>query len=337
MKHELYESTSRRTTPWTGLEDASPMQIFIDGVVEKAYESKHQKVSETHEEVELLNSYKPEVCPHCGSSRFIRYGKTSTGTYKYKCKDCGKYFSITTGTIFQDHKIPLTEWIEYCLCLFRYQSFNSISKTNRNSFTTTKYWLSKICLLLEHYQDDIVLEGNVYIDETFIRVRKEDIIYKEGNKQLRGISPNQMCIGIGCDDKHVIAIFQGYSKPSKGRTKACFESHIKKHSKLIHDQDSSHDILVEDLELESEVHNSKLLKGLPDSENPLDPINRQCDLLQSFLKAHSSFIRDDLQDYLNLFAFIMNSAYNPYEKVEILLNQALHFPKTLTFREKYSK
>ena len=65
MKHELYESTSRRTTPWTGLEDASPMQIFINGVVEKAYESKHQKVYETHEEVELLNSYKPEVCPYC--------------------------------------------------------------------------------------------------------------------------------------------------------------------------------------------------------------------------------------------------------------------------------
>lgn len=336
MSDNIFKTNSRRTTPWTGLDNATPLQVFIDSIVSKSYEHKHTKVTDSKDEIVFLNSYRPNACPHCGSESFIRYGKTSTGTYKYKCKVCERMFSITTGTIFQNHKIPITEWIEFCLCLFRFQSFNSISKTNRNSYTTTKYWLSKICLLLKNYQEDIIICGKVYIDETYIKVRKRDIKRKVDNKQYRGLSVNQICIGIGYDGTNVIASIEGLGKTSKKKTAACFMNHIKAGSKLIHDQEKAHDVLVKELNLYSEVHNANDLKGLPDKDNPLTPINEQCYLLKHFLRVHSCFIKEDLQDYLNLYSFIMNSATNSYEKIEILLNRALQIPKTLTFREKYS-
>lgn len=36
------------------------------------------------------------------------------------------------------------------------------------------------------------------------------------------------------------------------------------------------------------------------------PINRNCFFLKKFLNSHSGFDREELQNYLNLFAFIMN-------------------------------
>lgn len=40
-----------------------------------------------------------------------------------------------------------------------------------------------------------------------------------------------------------------------------------------------------------------ILNGLDDDANPLDPVNELCRLLKLFLRAHSGFIRDDLQGY----------------------------------------
>lgn len=38
---------------------------------------------------------------------------------------------------------------------------------NRNSETTAKYWLIKVFEVLKGIQDDIVLDGTVYLDETY--------------------------------------------------------------------------------------------------------------------------------------------------------------------------
>jgi len=58
------------------------------------------------------------------------------------------------------------------------------------------------------------------------------------------------------------------------------------------------------------------MKGLADSENPLDPVNRIHCLLKMFLNAHSRFSRDDLQNYLNLYAFVVNPPADHLEKVK---------------------
>jgi transposase-like protein len=63
------------------------------------------------------------VCPHCGSINDHYYlkpengvsRKTRTGNVSerrvWKCKDCKKQFSATTGTIFHGSKVPLRIWL----------------------------------------------------------------------------------------------------------------------------------------------------------------------------------------------------------------------------------
>lgn len=248
MKKDTFITGSRRRTPWTDNGNATPLQRFIDSVISERYKERHPGPGDT-EESTLLNSYTPRNCPYCGNEAFIRYGHGKNGLVRYKCKRCDRILNILTGTLFQDHRISITEWIDFCLGLFRFQSFSSISRSNRNSYTTTKYWLAKILLLLDGYQDGIILSGDVYIDEIYYAVRKADKEKKDNGDEYRGLSRNQICIGIGYDGKKTVAYVEGKGKTSKKRTWTAFSSHIEKGAHLIHDQDASHEVLVSGLGL----------------------------------------------------------------------------------------
>lgn len=81
----------------------------------------------------------PKCCPKCGSVQTIRYGKTNTGLIGFRCKDCGGTFNIITGTIFDQRKISVSQWLDFMVMVIEHGSFNLTSKKNRNAYTTTKY------------------------------------------------------------------------------------------------------------------------------------------------------------------------------------------------------
>jgi hypothetical protein len=96
-----------------------------------------------------------------------------------------------------------------------------------------------------------------------------------------------------------------------------------------------HRKLARELQLKSIAFDSREIKHLSDRDNPLYRVNRIHYLLKNFLYAHTSFKRDRLQGYLNLFAFVMNPPVDNLEKVEIILDLAFRNPKTLRYREFY--
>ena len=104
---------------------------------------------------------------------------------------------------------------------------------------------------------------------------------------------------------------------------------------IIHDKDRAHRKLVKELQLVSIEYDSRELKKLSDKENPLNRVNHIHYLLKNFLHAHTSFNRDNIQGYLNLFAFVMNPPSNHLEKVETILDLTFRNRKTLRYREFY--
>ncbi len=78
------------------------------------------------------------------------------------------------------------------------------------------------------------------------------------------------------------------------------------------------------------------MKGLLDKDNPLYPVNRAHAILQMFLNAHSGFMRDELQGYLNLFSLVTNPPDEMLKKVELVIISAFNNPKTLRYRDFYS-
>jgi len=149
------------------------------------------------------------------------------------------------------------------------------------------------------------------------------------------LSRNQICIGTATDKQNTLFFVEGTGKPSQKKTMETFGTRIAPGSTLIHDDDSAHKKLVKDLSLKSISYASKELKGLPDKDNPLNPINRVHDTLKKFLNSHSGFNRTDLQGYLNLFAVITNPPVDMLEKVEFVIKMAFQNPKTLRYRDFY--
>ena len=331
MKHDK----SRRVTPWDGEVDLTETQQFLKRYYDEHYEERHRPVEDSGE-AGMVNSFPPATCPYCGSIRFKKSGRTAADVQRYMCV-CGKTFLPTTGTIFDDHKISISEWMEYCLNLFRHVSITADSWNNKNTFQTSRYWLQKLFLTLESAQSDIVLTGKVWLDETYYSVRSENIVRHPDGGELRGISRNQICIGAATDKRQSVFIALGTGRPSQKKTIEAFRSHIAPRSTLIHDGESAHKKLIKELSLESVEYNSKCLKGLPDDENPLNPVNRTHAILKHFLNAHGGFDRDNIQGYLNFFAFVTNPPADLLEKVELVLKMAFQNPKTLRYRDMFGR
>ena len=183
--------------------------------------------------------------------------------------------------------------------------------------------MDKVFLVLREYQNSLVLSGDVELDETYYKVRYADVQKKDDGKEYRGLSRNQICIGIACDHSSVICFVEGNGKPTKQGTLDMFASHIEPESTMSHDMEQAHGLLVKTLRLRSIVYDARQIKQLADSENPLNRINQHCRMLKLFLASHSGFIRDNLQDYLNLFCFVMNNPKDKHEKVEKFMGKAV--------------
>ena len=328
---------TRRLPPeeWGDKESMTPSQRFLSDRYEAHYQERHPALKETGE-AELINSVVPDSCPYCDEISFYRFGQTNNGVQRYRCKACGKTFTPITGTIFDKHKISISEWMEYCLNIFRYLSINADSWNNRNAFTTSRYWLEKLFLVLEGYESDIVLDGRVWFDETFYTVRSDDIKLKPDGTKPRGLSENQLCVGVACTKDKILCLLEGKGQPTARKAYMAFKDHITPGSTLVHDEGKAHGMLIEKLQLKDESYISSDLKKLPDRDNPLNRVNEVHARLKNFLYAHNSFDRDKLQGYLNLFSFAMNPPENHLEKVDILLNRAILTRKTLRYRSFYN-
>lgn len=206
MTKNKYFSSSRKKTPWDDAVAPSCLQSFIRDEYKDHFYMHHISLEESNED-KLVNSYIPSKCPYCLSTSFKKNGMTRNNIQRYKCLLCNKTFTVLTNTIFDNHKLPISEWIEFLLNLF---------------------------ILLEDYQDDIVLDGSVYLDEMFYSVIQSEIQTKD-NKQYRGLSRNKYCIGVACNENTVACFVEGKAKISSIKTLKFFKDHIKPNSVLKHD------------------------------------------------------------------------------------------------------
>lgn len=83
----------------------------------------------------MINSYVPVKYPSCSSFKYKRYEYSKSGVQRYLCV-CEKTF--LPGTIFDEHRISISEWMEYSLNLLSHVSITTDSWNNKNPVTTSK-------------------------------------------------------------------------------------------------------------------------------------------------------------------------------------------------------
>ncbi len=76
---------------------------------------------------------------------------------------------------------------------------------------------------------------------------------------------------------------------------------------------------------------------MDDKDNPLQPVNELHALMKRFMRMHGSYQREHLQDWMNLFYFIMNDPKDKYDKVLKFIQLAVDSPKRVKYRDTMCK
>lgn len=106
-------------------------------------------------------------CPHCGSTRVYHFSDRRT----HKCGDCRKRFSIKVGTIFEDSKIGLREWMLAVWLITSHKkgiASTQLAKDIGVTQKTTWFMLHRLRYAAQTKSFNRPLDGDIEADETFI-------------------------------------------------------------------------------------------------------------------------------------------------------------------------
>ena len=106
------------------------------------------------------------VCPHCGSVKSIKHG-TRNGRQRYLCKDCGKTFGDTNGTVAFRSKLSVGKWIEFIKLTLQGESCRTIAKElgiNKQPALHNRHRVCSVLHQLVSNQDDFksIAESDEY-------------------------------------------------------------------------------------------------------------------------------------------------------------------------------
>src|SRR5665213_462223 len=106
-------------------------------------------------------------CPHCGSKQFWRWGKTSAGEQRHRCRGCKKTFTALTGTPFQDlrHKDLL---LANAACMKAGLSVRATAAQVGLHRNVVYRWRMRMLPTIVKHQPT-VLEGVAKVDEAYFR------------------------------------------------------------------------------------------------------------------------------------------------------------------------
>jgi transposase-like protein len=129
------------------------------------------------------------ACHHCGSLRVYR---TNRG---FKCAEklCGKKFTVTTGTVYENTKLPLRIWFAAIyLCTSSRKGISSLQASRQLGITQKSAWfLNHRIREMLNEKAPTMLSNEVQVDETYVGG-------KEGNKHASKKAKNK---NIRKDDK----------------------------------------------------------------------------------------------------------------------------------------
>lgn len=136
------------------------------------------------------------VCPNCGCLNHYNLSTRET----WKCKGCGKQFSVTSGTLFAGHKLPLRTYL-MAIALYvnevKGMSALKLSRELNIQYKTAFVLLHKFREALLETRDETPLNGICEIDGAYVNhyVRPANNINDRIDRRLAANqNPNKRCI-----------------------------------------------------------------------------------------------------------------------------------------------
>lgn len=113
-------------------------------------------------------------CPHCGDVNVYQMKARDGGReahYRWRCRGCGKQFSVRTGTVFEDSRIPLRHWCFafWAACASKKGvSAKQIQRQTGLSYKSALFLMHRIRFAMKPVGPQPKLTGTVEVDETYV-------------------------------------------------------------------------------------------------------------------------------------------------------------------------
>jgi transposase-like protein len=125
--------------------------------------------------IEGLRWGQEPACPHCAAANVYAMRDRKTGerekNYRWRCRACGKMFSVRTSTVFEETRLPLRHW---CHAFWRAcaskkgVSALQIARECEITHKSALFLMHRIRLAMETGPDAPKLSGIVEADETYV-------------------------------------------------------------------------------------------------------------------------------------------------------------------------
>ena len=181
--------------------------VELDFICAHIYKLVKDKVTEDTKNEENFN-HDPDCCPRCRSLSFIKYG-FNKGKQKYYCKDCNKFFSKTTGTLYHRSENNYVLWKKFIECEINGLTLAQESVSIGKCKTTCFNMRHKLYKAIEDIVLNTTLSGLIEIDAQYTKINLKGTkpnkmprySKKRGNKAaFSGISHHKICLITAVDE-----------------------------------------------------------------------------------------------------------------------------------------
>lgn len=264
---------------------------------------------EAQEEVSLKRKKKP--CPYCSSTNIYKRGKQK-GVQMYRCNDCTKWYSETSGTPLYDIKLK-TKWQSYIRCMEQGMPIKKIAKELKISIQTSFDWRHKILSSLDQFVPE-QLSYEVECDELELplsykgskdpnrKPRKRGNDFKR-NKGKEEITVIQVVTAIERNGGKYLKAIES-KRLTKEEITIALDGKLADNTTLITDKHPSYKAFAKSQP--SIKHKALLAKDHVDRIDKtvhLQKVNNVHSQLRSFLRPFNGVSSKYLQNYLNWYAY----------------------------------
>ena len=261
---------------------------------------------------EVITKRDKKPCPHCSSAKVYRRGKQK-GVQMYRCNDCEKWYSETTGTPLYDIKLK-SKWQSYLNRMEQGMPIKEIAKELQISIRTSLDWRHKILSSLEQFTPK-ELSSEVECDELELalghkgsrslertpRKRGRDLKRDQGTDQVTTV---QVVTAVQRNGEKYLKVVESKRLRKEEIVKA-LDGKLADNATLITDKHPSYKAFAKDNP--SIKHKALLAKEHVDENDKtihLQKVNNVHSQLRTFLRPFNGVSSKYLQNHLNWYAYV---------------------------------